>query len=92
MNPIDTRMTQGYGDQMLSAWAQLESFSLQPQNRLPLIAGVSLKTFFSIYQFMKFSVIVVEKSLLLEEVLAESQLAMKLLPSFQDHGLVRMQK
>ena len=39
MNPIDTRMTEGYGDQILSTWSSLESFSLQAQSRLPLIAG-----------------------------------------------------
>jgi NADPH:quinone reductase-like Zn-dependent oxidoreductase len=39
MNPIDCRMTEGYGDQILSTWSHFESFTFQRPSRLPLIAG-----------------------------------------------------
>ena len=39
VNPIDTRMQSGYGDEILSTWRQIEKQSLQRPPRLPLITG-----------------------------------------------------
>lgn len=39
VNPIDARMTTGYGDELLGRWRQCETFSLTKPRRLPLIAG-----------------------------------------------------
>jgi len=39
LNPIDTRMQSGYGDEILSTWKQIEKRSLQRPARLPLITG-----------------------------------------------------
>ncbi|CEF67675.1 Reticulon-4-interacting protein 1, mitochondrial [Strongyloides ratti] len=42
VNPIDVRMTEGYGNELLSKWRQLHEMSFTPFNRLPLIAGRDL--------------------------------------------------
>uniref|UniRef100_A0A7E4W1S4 Enoyl reductase (ER) domain-containing protein n=1 Tax=Panagrellus redivivus TaxID=6233 RepID=A0A7E4W1S4_PANRE len=39
LNPIDTRMSEGYGHELMSAVTQLEKFSLSRIPRLPLITG-----------------------------------------------------
>uniref|UniRef100_A0A915DN07 Enoyl reductase (ER) domain-containing protein n=1 Tax=Ditylenchus dipsaci TaxID=166011 RepID=A0A915DN07_9BILA len=47
LNPIDVRLTEGYGDEVLSKWSQLESSNYNPLSlcsaekfgRLPLITG-----------------------------------------------------
>uniref|UniRef100_A0A0N4ZM87 ferroxidase n=1 Tax=Parastrongyloides trichosuri TaxID=131310 RepID=A0A0N4ZM87_PARTI len=39
VNPIDTRMVQGYGNEILSRWRQVHDMSWDSYNRLPLILG-----------------------------------------------------
>jgi NADPH:quinone reductase-like Zn-dependent oxidoreductase len=39
VNPIDTWLSKGYGNNILSTWRQLEKGSLQSVSRLPLILG-----------------------------------------------------
>uniref|UniRef100_A0AC35TS94 PKS_ER domain-containing protein n=1 Tax=Rhabditophanes sp. KR3021 TaxID=114890 RepID=A0AC35TS94_9BILA len=39
VNPIDVRMTEGYGNELLSKWRQFHESSWQPISRLPLIGG-----------------------------------------------------
>uniref|UniRef100_A0A0K0EK22 PKS_ER domain-containing protein n=1 Tax=Strongyloides stercoralis TaxID=6248 RepID=A0A0K0EK22_STRER len=42
VNPIDVRMTEGYGDELLSKWKQVDERSCTSTSRLPLVAGRDL--------------------------------------------------
>uniref|UniRef100_A0A0N5C700 PKS_ER domain-containing protein n=1 Tax=Strongyloides papillosus TaxID=174720 RepID=A0A0N5C700_STREA len=42
VNPIDVRMTEGYGNELLSKWRQVHEMSWTSFNRLPLICGRDL--------------------------------------------------